>query len=157
MDRIAFREDEASRALFEVDRRDVNLEIAPRHAVVAAIEAADLVNARRGNSASGEQPLKTRLPALPGMPEPGDRHGPGGGETQYHVRVLLQIRANAGQIVHHLDAVRAQMVGRSNPGKHQELRRVDGSAAEDDLAGCQDLFGPGAGTKTHSPGRFLPG
>ena len=49
--------------------------------------------------------------------------------------MVLQILAHAGQIVHHLDAERAQLLGGSDAGQLQELRRIDRTAGEDDLPG----------------------
>ena len=38
------------------------------------------------------------------------------------------------QIGHRLDADRAQMIGRADAGQHQQLRRIERAAAQDDLA-----------------------
>ncbi len=48
--------------------------------------------------------------------------------------MVLQIVADARQLVHHLDAVRAQVPGRADARELEELRRVDGAAGEHDLA-----------------------
>jgi hypothetical protein len=50
------------------------------------------------------------------------------------LEVVLQVLAHAGQVVHHVDAERAQLVGRSDPRDLQQLGRVDGPAAEHHLA-----------------------
>ena len=49
-------------------------------------------------------------------------------------RMVLQIAANAGQIGHHLDAERAQLRRRADPGTQQEGRRVNGAGANNDFA-----------------------
>ena len=48
--------------------------------------------------------------------------------------MVLQVPADAGQIVDDPDAVLLQMPGRADAGEHQELRRVDRPAAQDDFA-----------------------
>jgi hypothetical protein len=48
--------------------------------------------------------------------------------------MILQMRAHAGQIVQHLDALFAQMRRRADPRQHQQLRRVDRPAAQHHLA-----------------------
>ncbi len=53
---------------------------------------------------------------------------------QRHLVAVLQVHADAGQIDASGDAVRAQVRGRTDPRQHQQLRRVEGSAAQDDLA-----------------------
>ena len=46
------------------------------------------------------------------------------------VEMILQVLADAGQIVRHRDAERAQFLGRPDAGEQQKLRRVDGAAGE---------------------------
>jgi hypothetical protein len=47
--------------------------------------------------------------------------------------VVLQPLADAGQCMAHLDAMRLQQFGRADAGQLQDLRRVIGTAGEDDL------------------------
>ena len=49
------------------------------------------------------------------------------------VQVVLQVRADTGQVEGNLKAMVAQVVGRADSGQHQQLRRIDRAAAEDDL------------------------
>ncbi len=61
------------------------------------------------------------------------------------VEMVLQVLADAGQVVHRLDADRLQMIGRADAGEHQEFWRADGARADDDFSrGAQD-FRLGAG------------
>ena len=55
--------------------------------------------------------------------------------------MILQILADAGERHFCLDAVAAQLRGLADARQHQELRRVDGAAGEDDFACGIDLFG----------------
>src|SRR5690348_1435199 len=48
--------------------------------------------------------------------------------------MVLQALADPGQVLHERDPERRQMLLRPDPRQHQELRRVDGAAAQDDLA-----------------------
>ena len=48
--------------------------------------------------------------------------------------MVLEIRADAGQVVDDCDAVLLQLPGRADAGEHQKLRRVDRAAAQDDFA-----------------------
>ena len=52
---------------------------------------------------------------------------------EIELQVILEIFPDTGQIVHHIDTVRAQFRGGSHPGELQQLGRVDGSAAENQL------------------------
>ena len=53
------------------------------------------------------------------------------------LQVVLQIRANARQVVDDAEPVRPQMVGRADAREHQELGRAKGAGGKDHLA-----FGP---------------
>ena len=50
------------------------------------------------------------------------------------VDVVVQVRADAGQVVAHLDAEGAQMLGRADAGEHQQLRRLQRAGREQHLA-----------------------
>ncbi len=57
----------------------------------------------------------------------------GAGIHHQHREMVLQVLADR-QIDERGDADRAQMIGRADAGEHQNLRRVEGAAAEDDFA-----------------------
>ena len=58
--------------------------------------------------------------------------------------MVLEVSSDAGERVHHRDAVALELVGRADAGEEEELRRVVGAAAEDHLAlGLGSLHGPG--------------
>ena len=48
--------------------------------------------------------------------------------------MLLQVLADVGVVDEDLDAVLAQVLGRTDAGQHQELRRAVGAGREDHLA-----------------------
>src|SRR5205823_6172153 len=55
-------------------------------------------------------------------------------ELQRRRIVVLQALPDAGQVLHDRDAERRQMLLRADPRQHQQLWRVDGAAAQNDLA-----------------------
>ncbi len=48
--------------------------------------------------------------------------------------MVLQVAPDLRRIVHNQDADLGKIVGRPDAGQHKKLRRVDGTAAQDDLA-----------------------
>lgn len=56
--------------------------------------------------------------------------------------VILQILADAGQVMQRDDADRFEMVGGTNARQHENLRRVEGAGAENDLARGMCLLQP---------------
>ena len=57
------------------------------------------------------------------------------------VEMVLQVGADARQVVHRRDADRPQMIGRPDPGEQQQARRADSAGGEHHLA-----FGRSAST-----------
>ena len=53
------------------------------------------------------------------------------------LEVILQVGADARQVVHHLDAVLLQMPGRADAGELQDLRRADRARRQHDLAAAR--------------------
>jgi hypothetical protein len=53
-------------------------------------------------------------------------------------RMILEVRTDAGERLDDLDTVLTQMVFRADAGEHQQLWRIDGAAAQDDLAAGAD-------------------
>src|SRR5687768_1851806 len=50
--------------------------------------------------------------------------------------MVLEVPANTGEVVTHLDPGRAQVIGGTDTGDHEQLRRVDRAGGEDDLTLC---------------------
>jgi hypothetical protein len=48
-------------------------------------------------------------------------------------RMVVQVRADTGQVRNDLDTEAPQLIGRPDPGQHQQLRRTDGARGEHDL------------------------
>ena len=55
------------------------------------------------------------------------------------LEVVLQVLADARQVVDDVDAERLELAGVADPGELEQLRRVDRAAAEDHLAGLDPL------------------
>src|SRR5690242_4184714 len=62
--------------------------------------------------------------------------------------MVLEVLADAGEIMHDRDAEPSKIVGRTDAGQEEKLGRVDGSAADDDL-------GVGVGLLQLPPGQEL--
>jgi acetolactate synthase regulatory subunit len=60
------------------------------------------------------------------------------------IEMVLQVAADPWHVEQRADADRRQMIGRADTRKHQQLRRVHGAAAQQDLAlGARDLVAAG--------------
>ena len=57
-----------------------------------------------------------------------------GEEDDPGVQVVLQVAADGGLVEAHVDAERAQLVGRADAREHQQLRRLVGAGGQDHLA-----------------------
>ena len=66
--------------------------------------------------------------------------------------VVLQTLPDTGQVMHDRNAEPGQVLLRPNAGEHQQLRRVDGSAAQDDLARGAGGAEPAIPAKCHADG-----
>ena len=61
----------------------------------------------------------------------------------YTSRVVLEVLADTGQVVHHRDAERFEQIGGPDSRQLEQLGRIEGTAAEDDL-GAADGLDPAA-------------
>ncbi len=116
------------------DRQEVVLQVRVLHAGAAADEAAGLEVIGRAEARPEQQPF--------------DADGALGDEVlrrmerdRLRARVLhvgfdvvLQVRADAGNVRHRRDAELLQRVGVADAGQHQDLRRIDRAAGDDDFA-----------------------
>ena len=99
-------------------------------AKIAALAGAD------GQRAGAvEQPLEPHQRLLEGaLDAVVERDRLGAAIDRARLEVVLQVVPDARQLVHDLDAVLAQVLGRPDARELEELRRVDGAAGEHDLA-----------------------
>src|SRR5215472_14342480 len=63
-----------------------------------------------------------------------ERDRPGAAIGQADIEMVLQLATHRGHVAYHRDAVLAQEIGRAEPGKLQELRRVEDATADQDFA-----------------------
>ena len=116
------------------DGQEVEHQVRIGDLVVAPDEAARLEMVRGPEARTEEQPLgpDERLP--PQLQARGDRHGLRAGMLHVDLEVILEMLADPGNVLHHVDAQRAELVRVADPRELQDLRRVDGAAAQDHLA-----------------------
>ena len=75
------------------------------------------------------------LDELPGLLRVSEVVGIGRRPVDEHHRVVHQVRADVRAVDNGVDAVLAQMLGRSDAGQHEQLRGVVGPGAQDHLTG----------------------
>ncbi len=127
------------------DRQEVEHQVGIRDVLVAAGEAPAFEVVRGARPAAEEQPPESdpRTPAPLEVRRHRDRLG--AGVLHVDLQVVLEVLAHAGQVVHHVDAERAELV-RVPHARHLEgLRRVEGAARQDHLAGVGSVLPSAAG------------
>ena len=134
------------------ERQEVEHQVRIRHLVVAAHEPAALEVVRRARATPEEQPLE----ADPRTPPPGQRRlhrdGLRGAVLDVDLEVVLEVRADAGQVRHHVDPERLERGCVTDARELQQLRRVERAAREDDLTG-EDPLDPASATGDLDPDR----
>ena len=110
--------------------REVELHVGRVEPVARAPEAARL------GDVGGQRPAPLRLQQRDVLLRLGrlERGRIVGEEDDPRVQVVLQVGADRGLVEAHLDAERAELVGRADAREHQQLRRLVGARAEDHLA-----------------------
>ena len=99
----------------------------------------------RGRHAHGPGAVQQVFPANAQLAPAGGRQSvEGGGIADFvdraNLQMVLQVGANAGQVVHHRNALGVQQIGRANARQLQQLGRVDGARAHDHLFGGGDVL-----------------
>ena len=103
--------------------------------VVAATEAAALEVVGGAEALAPEEPVEGDLGAAVPLQPGCDRDRLLGGVLHVDLEVVLQVGADAREVVDHLDAERREVRGVADARELEQLRGVDGAAAEHDLAG----------------------
>ena len=109
--------------------REVELDVGRVDALARAPEAAGLGDVGRQRAAAlglQERDVLLRLGRLERRRVVGEEDDPG-------VEVVLEVAADLGLVDQHVDPVAAELVARADAGEHQQLRRLVGAGAEDDL------------------------
>ena len=86
-----------------------------------------------------EQPLRADERPLPLLQRRLHRHRLRARVLHVDLEMVLQVLADAGQVVHDVDAERRQLARVADAGELEQLRRVDRAAAEDHLARADRL------------------
>ena len=114
--------------------QEVILDVRVANAGAAADEAAGLEVVARSESIPGEQPAHAdeglAKRARVGIEGDGLR----GGHLEIELQMILKVLADARQVVDHRDAVARELRGRPDARELQQLRRLNGSGAQDHFA-----------------------
>ena len=109
------------------------LQVRPVEFGVAADEAAGLELVAGADAGAQEQPLGTDRRLVVQLQRRGQRDRLLALVLQVHLKVVLQVGADARQVVYQVDVRAAQQVGRAHARALQDLRRGDGAAAQQHL------------------------
>ena len=128
-------------------RQEVELDVRPFELVAAADEAAGLELVAGTDAAAEEQPLGANRRLVPPLERRVQRYRLQALELQVHLQMVLQVLADAGQLLHQRDAELLQQRTRANPRALQDLRRGDGAAAQQHFTACARNVGLLAATQ----------
>ena len=123
------------------DGQEVEHQVRVRDVVVAADEAARLEVVRRAGARAEEQPPEPDPGPVAPLHRRRHRDRLLRAVLDVDLEVILQVLADARQVVDDVDAERLELAGVADAGELEQLRRVDRAAAEDHLAGL-DPLGP---------------
>ena len=114
--------------------QEVVLDVRVRNARLAADEAAGLEMVGRSEAIATQQPTRANERLRKRVHHRIQGDGLFAGHLEVELQMVLQVLAHTGQVVHHRQTECPQFFRRADTGKLQQLRRVDGAAAQDDLA-----------------------
>src|SRR3546814_11541321 len=106
--------------------------------------SSDLLEVAGGAEAGPEEkPVDADQRLVPRLQRRVERDRLRAGVLHVDLQVVLQVLADARQVVRDGDALRLQFVGRADAGQQQHLRRVDGAAGADQIgrAACRERVG----------------
>ena len=125
------------------DRQEVVLDVRPLEFRASADETTSLELVAGADTGAVEQPLGTDGRLVPPQQRWVQRYRLGAGVLQVQLQVVLQVLADARQVVDHRDVEAFQQGARAYAGTLQQLRRGDGAGRNDDFlagAGFDALF-----------------
>ena len=127
----------------------VELDVGGGQAAAAAMEGDDLGDGGAQRARAPQQPLGQEPRVLGDVQRVGVRHPPDDRDE----RVVLEVAANARQLVAHVHADGPQLVRRSDPRQLEELWRADRAGRQHHLAlGAQDLCAAAPGPHADADG-----
>ena len=112
----------------------MELDVRIGNARAAADEAAGLEMVAAAEAAAGQEPAAADQGAPPRGHLRVKRDGLARGHLEVKLQVVLQVLTDPLEIVHHVDAEVGEFLARPDAGELQQLRRVDGPAADDHFA-----------------------
>ncbi|MCY1359422.1 hypothetical protein D9M69_459920 [compost metagenome] len=110
------------------------LDVRPLEFRTGADEATGLELVAGAEAGAPEHPLRADLRLVPPLQRRVQRDRLLAGVLQVHLQVVLEVLADARQVVHHRHAEIAQQRRRADAGTLQQLRRGDGAGAHQHLA-----------------------
>ena len=132
--------------------QEVVLQVRVLHTGLAADKTARFKMVGRPQARALEHPLQADLHLGQRVHRAVERDGLFAGVLHIGFQVVLQVLTYAAQRGHHADAQPAQGIGVANAGELQQLRRVDGTAAQNHLAAGLDVVGAVAVDHLHPRG-----
>ena len=113
------------------DREEVEHQVRIGDLVVAPGEAAGLEMVRRAEPRAEEQPLGADERLAPVLQPGSDRDGLRARVLDVHLEVILEMFADPRDVLHHVHAERAELIGVADTRELQCLGGIDGATAQD--------------------------
>ncbi len=129
----------AARRLQIEARHEGDLDVRDLQLRAGAQEAPGLQRHGGGGAAAGDPGTREGGRSAIWAEQRVKRHRIGAGIREIDAEMVLQVRTDAWKVMHRLDPVPGQRRAVADPRQHQELRRVDGAARQDDLPPRRDL------------------
>ncbi|MNS75696.1 hypothetical protein D3C72_1092230 [compost metagenome] len=130
----AVRLDRVGAVVIDRHRQEVILQVGPVEFGIAADETAGFELVAGADAGAQEQPFGADRRLVVQLQCRGQRDRLLALVLQVHFQMILQVGADAGQVVHQIDVQAAQQVGRADAGALQDLRRGDGAATQQHFA-----------------------
>ena len=119
----------------------MELDVGVRDAVAAAQEGPGVGLVARAHALLEEEPLEADHDHAVRLQVAVERDRLLAAVLHVNLQMVVQVLADARQVDRRRDADRAQVIGRTDAGEHQELRRAEGAGADDHLARGEGLAG----------------
>ena len=120
----------------QLAHHEVQLQVRDRFIGGAADESPRFGEVGGQHAAAGATPFADALEHVPGTGQ-GQAEQVGhlrGVDHHHHIRVVVQVGTDTGQVTNHRDAVLAQVIRRPDAREHEQLRGPEGTGTEHDLA-----------------------
>ena len=114
---------------------EMQLQVGPVERGIRSHEGAAL-GARRGGQSVACPPPFQQVPDELQQPHRAETEKIGVARPPGHdeIEMILEVAADAGQLMQHADAMDGELIGRADAGQLQQLRRAERAGRQDDLA-----------------------